>query len=109
MLAAVIQKKDCLRILPMGFRKAVILQPIRFVWDLLYVQLCIYRFAISHIRPNQFLGTAKFVYGHAVIISSYSGKKYLGIVFCMHVILIGLQVTFVSLDFVFQRLPQNAT
>ena len=32
------------------------------------------------------------------LISSFIGKKYLGYFFCIHVILIGLQVTFVSLD-----------
>ena len=41
------------------------------------------------------------VIDYGMLISSFIGKIYLGYFFCIHVILIGLQVTFVSLDLYF--------
>ena len=52
-----IEKKDFLCILPTDFRKALIFQPLLFVLDRLYVYL-----SFRH------RGTAKFVYGLAVVI-----------------------------------------
>ena len=55
--SVVIQKKNCLCILPTDFTKALIFQQLPFVYDRLYAHLSF-----------RYRGTAKFVYGLAVVI-----------------------------------------